>query len=576
MIRRAFVLFAVLLTWLVAGCGGGTSGSGGGGGTPQDIPTLTAIAPSSAPAGTSAITLVLYGSNFENGAIAQWNGAARESTWVSATEITTTILAGDLATVGSVKVTVSNPAPAGGTSAGSSAAQTFMITAVAAATTRVRSVAGITTAQNIVWDASHGNLYVAIPSSDTTIPNTIVPINPVTGSAGTPVAAGNNPDMLSISSDSSYLWVGLDGDNAVQRFLLPKLTKDISFPVPTDAGHNPQQAVSMQAAPVSPHTLALVAGKWEDDGAGNGVYVYDDAKQRPTSVPAFNAGGPWIDWIQWGANDLTIYGDQYTTIDAGGVGTLSVAATGVTAKSYNGGQVGPSYSHYDKKKGLLYSFGQAFDPVDGSLVGSFSYPVGESACTADSTLGRFYCVVAYSDGGTDVNLFELWVFDLNSYALIDRVYFGASAGAEASSVTGTLQQLVRWGNAGLALTTNTGPYYYGNGGLFLIDGAAINPNAVADVTSGAPTSPYSWLASVTPQAAPAGSENVSVTLNGNNFTPSSTACWNCNYLQFNFFPTAYVSPQQLSVTIPTSQLAPRGSCRSAYLIPALTYFRAIP
>ena len=92
MTRHASMLACVLLAASLVGCGGGT----GGGSVsplpvPQDIPTLTAIAPSSAPAGGSALNLVLFGSNFENGAAVQWNGTALSSSWVSATQMTATI-----------------------------------------------------------------------------------------------------------------------------------------------------------------------------------------------------------------------------------------------------------------------------------------------------------------------------------------------------------------------------------------------------------------------------------------------------------------------------------------------------
>jgi hypothetical protein len=556
MTRHALSLAAVILTTLLAACGGGgTSGSGGGGGTPQDSPTLAAIAPSSTTAGAPAVSLVLYGSNFENGATVLWNGAALSSSWVSATEMTATIPATDVSSVGNAKVTVANPSPEGGTSA----AITFTTVAAPAAINWARAVAGVATPQDVLWDAAHGKLYASIASTDPAAPNTIVAINPLTGTAGTPIATGNNPDLLSISSDSSYLWVGLDGDNAVQRFLLPGLTKDISFPVPLDSSGNPQQPVSLQAAPVSPHTVAVVVGHWQYSPVGEGVYVYDDATPRATSVPAWINGGPMLDWLEWGANDSTIYGSQYTTIDAGGVAALNVTSAGVSLKSYNGGQVGPPYfSQFDANNGLLYSLGETFNPVNGTLVGSFDLPIGQEACTADPSLGRYYCFVVYPDDGTDVNLFELWVFDLNTYALLNRVYFGASAGVPISPITGAPAHLVRWGNAGLALTSFTQPYA-GNSGLFLIDGAAVNPNVPPDAASGNSASSYAWMASLTPQQAPAGGSDVTVTINGNNFAPDSTACWNCNYLQFQFLPTTYVSPQQLTVTIPASVLASPGT-----------------
>lgn len=545
---------------LTASCGSGNSpGSNNtGSGPPPDIPSLTAIAPSSVPAGSSAVSLTLYGSNFKNGSIVLWNGAALTSSRVSATQMTATIPAIDLLLTGTANVTVTNTTAGGGTSS----AKVFTISAVAAANMLVQPVVGVVTPQNLVWDSIHGRLYVSIASTDTVAPNTIIPVNPFTDVAAAPIPAGNNPDLLSISSDSSYLWVGLDGDNAVQRFLLPGLTKDISFPMPVDWRGDPQQPVSLQAAPVSPHTVAVIPGHWGWSPTGDGIYVYDDATQRPTSIPGWGPGGsgPMIDWIQWGANDSTIYGNQYTTIDAGGVATMNVTSSGVSFTAYNGGQIGPDHTQYDVKSRFLYSTGShfagaTFDPVDGSLVGSFHLPeLGSYACTADSSLDRYYCVVAYIPGIGDVYLYELWVFDLNMYTLLNRVYFGASAGTPISPITGEPAHLVRWGNAGLALTTNTAPYR-GNAGLFLIDGSAINPASGSDFSTGTAAPSYSWLSSLAPQQAPAGSGDVKLTITGNNFTPNSTACWNCSYIQYQFLPTNYVSSTQLNVTIPAGMLA---------------------
>jgi len=549
--RPASASIVILATFLLAACGGGGGSSGSSQPPPeQDTPTLSAISPSSAVVGSSGVNLALYGSNFENGANVSWNGAPLSSSWVSASQMMATIPTTDIASVGSAAVTVINPGPTGGTSA----PQTFTIVAAPTATTWVRSVPGITTAQNIVWDGADGTLYVSLPSTDPSAPNTIVPINPITGNAGPPVAAGHNPDLLSISSDSSYLWVGLDGDNAVQRFLLPGLTKDISFPVPLDSEGNAQQAVSLQAAPVSPHTVALVAGNTQTEPAGNGVYVYDDATQRPAFVPGYGSGGPSIGWIQWGADDSTIYG-----IEAG-IATMDVNSSGVSFAAVNGGTLVPQgHSQYDSNNGLLYSTGSSFagstfNPINGSLVGQFDLPGGTEACTVDSSLDRYYCVAVFNAGGTDVSNFELWVFDLNFYALLDRVFFGVSAGKPISPVTGGPVGLVRWGNAGLALITNTADYL-GNGGLFLIDGAAVNPSAVPDFASGANTWVYPAMSSLEPEQASVGSGDAVVTINGNNFTPTSSSCWNCNYLQLQFLPTTYANSKQLTVTIPANLLA---------------------
>jgi len=252
--------------------------------------------------------------------------------------MTATIPASDIAHVGSAQVTVTNPGSGGGTSA----AQTFTIAAAPAPTTWVRPVEGITPpdntmpdpAENIVWDAARGKLYFSNAYTATAPSNTIAVIDPITGTVAASVPAGNDPDLLTISSDSSYLWVGLDGDHAVQRFLLPGLTKDISFTVPTDSSGNPQQPVSLQAAPGSPHALPLVTGQWNIGPTGNAVYVYDDATPRPVSVPA----GSMLQWLQWGADDSTIYGIADTGTAGSVVDTLNVTSSGVSIGSEKGGR----------------------------------------------------------------------------------------------------------------------------------------------------------------------------------------------------------------------------------------------
>ena len=79
-------------------------------------PTLTLLSPSSVTAGGAAFTLTVTGTNFVSGSVVQWNGSALTTSFVSSTQLTAAISAGDIATAGTVAVTVVNPAPGGGTS----------------------------------------------------------------------------------------------------------------------------------------------------------------------------------------------------------------------------------------------------------------------------------------------------------------------------------------------------------------------------------------------------------------------------------------------------------------------------
>ncbi len=89
------------------------------------VPAITTLNPSTAQAGSGAFTLTVNGNNFVAGSVVRWNGSDRTTTPVSGTQVTAAILGTDIATAGSATVTVFNPLPGGGLSAGA----TFTITA---------------------------------------------------------------------------------------------------------------------------------------------------------------------------------------------------------------------------------------------------------------------------------------------------------------------------------------------------------------------------------------------------------------------------------------------------------------
>ena len=75
---------------------------------PPPTPSLSTLSPSSAVAGGAAFTLTVTGSNFVNDSAVQWNGAARTTTFVSATQLTAQIPKSDIKAVGTASVTVLN------------------------------------------------------------------------------------------------------------------------------------------------------------------------------------------------------------------------------------------------------------------------------------------------------------------------------------------------------------------------------------------------------------------------------------------------------------------------------------
>ncbi len=102
------------------------SSSGGGGasnaltftinpptGTP---PVLNSLNPRIVFAGGLAFTLTVGGNNFNSSSVVRWNGADRQTSFVSATQLRASIPAADIANAGTAQITVANPGTSGGTS----------------------------------------------------------------------------------------------------------------------------------------------------------------------------------------------------------------------------------------------------------------------------------------------------------------------------------------------------------------------------------------------------------------------------------------------------------------------------
>ena len=72
-------------------------------------PMLTSISPTMASAGGPGLPLTVNGSNFVSGSTVRWNGADRTTTFVSALQLTASIPASDIATPGTVTISVISP-----------------------------------------------------------------------------------------------------------------------------------------------------------------------------------------------------------------------------------------------------------------------------------------------------------------------------------------------------------------------------------------------------------------------------------------------------------------------------------
>src|SRR6266849_74533 len=80
-------------------------------------PVINKINPASVVAGSGDVLLDVSGSGFVAATVVAWNGTPLSTTFVSATELKSTVPMADLSGSAAIQVTVQSPAPGGGTSA---------------------------------------------------------------------------------------------------------------------------------------------------------------------------------------------------------------------------------------------------------------------------------------------------------------------------------------------------------------------------------------------------------------------------------------------------------------------------
>jgi hypothetical protein len=239
-------------------------------------PAISFLNPGSAIVAGSGFTLTLQGANFTNSSVVRFNGSARVTTFVSSTELQAAITTADIATVGVASVTVLDSAngPCTGSTflIGSSGGTGFALTSITEP------------ANDIAADSAHQAIYLSIPN---TVPegNSIGVLDLASAKIVGTEFAGSNPGRLSISDNSQFLYAGIDGNASVQRFALPALTTDLSYPLGSSSLFGPFFALDLQAAPGAPHTSAVSLGiRGSSPSALGGITILMTQHPGPLSL----------------------------------------------------------------------------------------------------------------------------------------------------------------------------------------------------------------------------------------------------------------------------------------------------
>ena len=197
------------------------------------VPTISTLSPSSVVVGSPDLTVTVTGTNFVSGSVVKFDGTVRTTIVVSDTQLTATILAADLASVGTYNITVTNPAPGGGTSN----TAVFTVTAIP---NPVPTITTISPSTKLSTDAPftltvNGNNFVSASSviiQGLAVPTTFVSAAQLTTSIA-PVPPAGTYTVTVVSPDPCVSTSGCTSNTVV-------LT--INNPVPTTTSIDPASA----------------------------------------------------------------------------------------------------------------------------------------------------------------------------------------------------------------------------------------------------------------------------------------------------------------------------------------------
>ena len=398
-------------------------------------PTLTSISPSSGPIGMAA-TVTIYGTGFTAKSTVALNGTNIPATYVSSGQLTTVLPASSLAFPGNVNLTVTTPAPGGGT------------TAPLQFTTYIAIVHG-----DIVYNSTDGLLYASVPGSVTTgIGNSIIGIDPLTGNVLRQIFVGSNPNKLALSSDGTQLFVGLDGAGAVAQVNLPTAQVVSEYPVGGGLGNYsyPNTALYLAAVPGAPNSVAVASnGNYP---FGSGITIYDSGVPRTKTSSSLGTGfgfgtGP----LAFGSSASTLYMASSSslykmTVDSTGI----LAGSSIYSSTYNLSSI-----QYDNGR-LYLSSGAVLDASTGVQLGTFYATASNAAIgpvVSDSTLGSAF--VAYSgnfSGSSQVLAFNEGTFNPTGNIAVN--------GLNTNTYPYAINKILRWSQNGLALDTPTQIYVF--------------------------------------------------------------------------------------------------------------------
>jgi hypothetical protein len=318
--------------------------------------------------------------------------------------------------------------------------------------------------------------------------------------------------------------------------------------VPTNPNYSyyTPYALEFTVQPGTENTLAMSLGNYF---YGNGIYDYSTSTKTLTERTSYSNYSSYSCMRFLDASTLFATSDSssltYYGVNAGGLTSTAGTTTPLTR-----------FNCFKLAGGKAFASGGGVAAVSsgGSVtqIGSFTLPsqyynysTGSPVVVPDISLGQTFLpatTASTSYGNAD----GLLSYDNGNYLRTGSI--SLSIPTIEGSTNYSIQDLVRWGQDGLAALTSTGHLYLVRGPFVVPQ--LLNTNTAALLTgSSASTINH-------------GAGNTVITLTGSNFLPGVAVNWNGSYRT-----TTIVDATHLTVNIPASDLAAAGTASLAAVNP---------
>lgn len=278
------------------------------------------------------------------------------------------------------------------------------------------------TANDLLYDTGRDVIYASIPSGGGTSGNSVVALSRA-GEVINAIFVGSEPNVLALSADGRYLYVGIDGAAAFRRVDLEDGTVGPLWPL--GYGHcGLFTAEDMVVLVDDPHAVAIARRNSTCSARHEGVAVFDDGVMRPETTQSQSGSNA----IEPSADPATLYGYTQDSYDLG-VRVLSVGADGITETNVVYGLISEFDIDIHHVDGLIYATdGRVVDPATLTLAGTYA---ARGPLDVDSGAGTIYFVETSHFGGT-----ELKAFDLDTFLPLFRAPVAPLDGAELDELIG--------------------------------------------------------------------------------------------------------------------------------------------